>query len=232
MTDLTKLALADGNSGVRSGKAIALNAVDADGVMTLTATLTDAHTYTIANFDGALVTPPGSGRFAVPRNVTVTTTADAATYNTTDPIIVTGIRAWDGVTVAESIYLLTAGGDETIVGTTLFASVITIAVPAQLTTNGEFTFGCGTAALATGSCTGVITPDGVSNNFKGNNHRNSGGGARGIYVGTSSAAELNVMLWDDQVTTLFSNISAGEIHPLWFKSIHEGTTATDLVACK
>lgn len=212
--------------GVTSGKAIALLSLDVDGVLTAQATIVTDTTYLVASLDGVLVTPAGSGRFAVPRNVSVSTTSHAGAYHTVSPIVVTGIRAWDGITVSESLYLTSANGPETINGTVMFASVISVLVPGQHDTSGTISIGCGQAAMATGSCTGVVTPDSGGGN--GNNHRATGGGARGLYVGTSSSAHVYLMHWDDDTVTDYQNVSQGELYSFWFKSIHEGTTATNL----
>lgn len=77
--------------------------------------------------------------FYFPRYPSVTTAASAATYNTTDPIVVTGTRG--GVVATVSLLLTDAGGDETIVGTTPLETVTSIAVPAQLQAAGGLSFG-------------------------------------------------------------------------------------------
>ncbi len=229
-----KTAQKNSTTGVLRGKVLALNSLDVDGLLTAQATIAAETTYVTADFDGALVTPGGSGRFAVPRNVTVSTTSHAGAYHIVSPIVVTGIRAWDGVPTSESLYLTAVDGPETITGVVMFSQITSVLVPAQHDTSGTISVGCGTAAMAVGSCTGVVTANTVSSDVytMGNNHSNTGGGARGLYVGTASSAHVYVMHWEDEVVTPYLNVSAGELYPFWIKSIHEGTTATDLVACK
>lgn len=100
-----------------------------------------ANTYTGAALNGALANPGPvtEAMMRVPRFPSVTTTVDAATYNTTDPIVFTGTRGGQAATV--SILLTQAGGGETVIGTTPLDTLTSIYVPIQLTANGEFTFG-------------------------------------------------------------------------------------------
>lgn len=117
--------------------AAAADLADADGIKTLVATALTAASYDGADFNGALGAGPIA--FAPPRYPSVTTTADAATYNTTDPIVFTGTRGGRPATV--EILLTQAGGNETVIATEPLDTLETIDVPAQLTVNGEFTFG-------------------------------------------------------------------------------------------
>lgn len=123
----------------RRVKVYTTSPTDADGLKLSVATSLTAVTYSAATLDGALANP-GPAAIDLPMNVSVTTTTDAATYNTTDPIVVTGTNFY-GEVITESLLLTEAGGNETIVGTKGFATVVSIAVPAQLTTDGAFTFG-------------------------------------------------------------------------------------------
>lgn len=118
--------------------ATAAELADADAIKTLVATALTAQSYSGAALNGALANP-GPAVFDPPRFVSVTTTTDAATYNTTDPIVVTGTR--NGEVVTESLVLTQAGGNETVIGDQPFDTVTQIDIPAQLTVNGEFTFG-------------------------------------------------------------------------------------------
>lgn len=221
-------ALKDSKTGVLSGGSIALLSKDVDGVLTAQATIVTDTTYLAASLDGALVTPAGSGRFAVPRNVSVSTSSATGAYHVTYPVVITGVRAWDGVTTTESIYLTQANGADEVNGVTMWASIISVLVPGQHDTSGTISIGCGTAAMATGTCTGVVTPDGSTNVYKGNNHKNTGGGTRGLYVGTASSAHVYAMHVEDDTVTDYQNVVAGTVYPWWIKSIHEGTTATNL----
>jgi hypothetical protein len=120
----------------------AASLADADAFKTLIATdPAAAHTYSAADLNGALANPgPVTDlKMLVPRFPTVTTTADAATYNTTDPIVFTGTRG--GLAATVSITLTQAGGGETLIGATPLDTLTSIHVPIQLQNIGEFTFG-------------------------------------------------------------------------------------------
>ncbi len=124
--------------GLRS-KTYSSSPTDADGIKTLVATSLSAQTYSGAALNGALANP-GPAVIDLPMSVTVTTTTDANTYNTSAPIVITGTDGRGNV-ITENLLLTAAGGNETIAGVLGFATVTSIAIPAQLTTNGEFTFG-------------------------------------------------------------------------------------------
>jgi len=116
---------------------------DTDGLKTAIATNVAAQSYSGAALNGALANP-GPATLIVPMFVSVTTSVNAATYNTTDPILVTG-TAFDGTVTTVSLTLTAAGGGETITSTLPLATVTTIATPAQLGGGGQFTFGVGNA---------------------------------------------------------------------------------------
>lgn len=118
--------------------ATAADLADADGIKTSVATDDEAASYSGAALNGAFANP-GPAEFDPPRFFSVSTTTDAATYNTTDPIVVTG--TYGGEDVTEEIMLTQAGGNETVIGNQPFDSISQIDVPAQLTTDGAFTFG-------------------------------------------------------------------------------------------
>lgn len=112
---------------------------DTDALKTSVATdNVAAHTYSGAALNGAAANP-GPAVLSPPRFFSVSTTADVATYNTTDPIIVTG--TYDGQTVTEELTLTQAGGNEYLVGDQPFDTIVSVYVPVQLTANGAFTFG-------------------------------------------------------------------------------------------
>lgn len=134
-------------SPARRVKVYAASPTDADGIKTTVATSLTAATYSGAALNGALANP-GPAVIDLPMNVSVTTTSDAATYNTTSPIVVTGTD-FDGNTITDSLLLTQANGNETISGTKGFATVVSIAVPAQLTVDGAFTFGVLDTVLTT-----------------------------------------------------------------------------------
>ncbi len=112
-------------------------AVDDDAVIVEFATSTGADTRNGAELDGVL-----GGTLNPPRNVTVTTTADASTYNTTDPIVISGTDV-AGTSITENVTLTNANGGETKTGTKVFATVTSVVFPAMLTTNGGIRVGVG-----------------------------------------------------------------------------------------
>lgn len=112
-------------------------AVDDDAVIVEFATTASEDTRSGAELDGAL-----GGTLDPPRNITITTTADASTYNTTDPIVVSGTDA-AGTSITENITLTNANGGETKTGLKVFATVTSVVFPAMLTTNGGIRVGVG-----------------------------------------------------------------------------------------
>lgn len=103
---------------------------------------TDPAVYVDTDLDGVLA----GGPYSLTRNVSVTTSASAATYNTTDPIVFTGTDLY-GIPQTEELTLTDAGGGETIVGTKAFLSITQIDVPVQDDTTGAFEFGVQDAFL-------------------------------------------------------------------------------------
>jgi hypothetical protein len=102
------------------------------------ATPTVITTYAGAALNGLV----GGGTVNAARPVTVTTTAGSlATYNTTDPIVITGTLPTGQTGWTENLYLTLPLGGETISSGWNFASVQSIKVPAQLLTTGSWTFG-------------------------------------------------------------------------------------------
>lgn len=84
----------------------------------------------------------GGGTVNAARPVTVTTVAGSLpTFNTTDPIVITGTLPTGQTGWTESLYLTLPLGGETISGGWNLASVQSIAVPAQLLSTGSWTFG-------------------------------------------------------------------------------------------
>lgn len=86
----------------------------------------------------------GLGTMSPPRNVTVTTSAVTGAYNTTDPIVVTGLDV-DGNALTDELALTAANGDEVVAGDACFAQVTSIAIPIQTLATSEFLFGFGAA---------------------------------------------------------------------------------------
>lgn len=111
---------------------------DDDALKTAVATSLTAATYSGATLNGALANP-GPAVMRLPQYVRVATSALAACYNITDPIVFTGTL--DGAVVTDSITLTDTDGNEAIDGDQAFDTVVSIAVPAQLKATGQFTFG-------------------------------------------------------------------------------------------
>lgn len=114
---------------------------DADAIVTSLSTATSASTVEDAGFNGTI-----GGSDCLPwRGLTVTTSASAATYNTTDPIVATVEVEVKGKTIELTIEatLTQAGGGETLDFSGPFTRVKSIAIPAQDGTGGAFEFGVG-----------------------------------------------------------------------------------------
>lgn len=133
------MGYADTHSATRSQTfANAGELANATAFKTSIATSTSAAEYTGGALNGAL----GASALPFGRKVTVTTTTSAAAYRVgaSFPIVVTGEDEF-GQALTESLLLVATNGNETITGTKGFAKVTSIAIPAQLTTAGFFTFG-------------------------------------------------------------------------------------------
>jgi len=93
--------------------------------------------YSDADLDGAI----GGGTVYAARPVTVTTAPRAVpTYNTTDPIVVTGTLP-TGQGWTDTLYLTDPLGGETVATGWNFASAQSVAAPAQLLASGSWSFG-------------------------------------------------------------------------------------------
>jgi hypothetical protein len=108
---------------------------DAVGIKTDAAAPVALTVYNGAALNGAV----HAAGFVFPRYPTVLTAVSAATYNTTDPILVLGTRG--GVAVTVPLLLTAAGGGETITGTTPLETITSITVPIQLQAAGGLSFG-------------------------------------------------------------------------------------------
>jgi flagellar capping protein FliD len=115
---------------------IAATWVDDDAIKTSIATAVSAQSYSGGALNGAI----GAGEIDLPKSISITTGANASTYNLVDPIRITGTD-WRGQTITEDVLLTNAGGGETVQTTKGFATVTSIAIPAQLTTGGTFKIG-------------------------------------------------------------------------------------------
>lgn len=114
---------------------------DTDAFKTSVATSETAVVYEEADLNGALANPGPvtESKMGLPRYPSVTTSASASTYNTTDPIVWNGTR--DGIPVTVETKLTNAGGDQTIVASSPLDTVTGISVPAQDGASGAFQFG-------------------------------------------------------------------------------------------
>lgn len=111
-------------------------AADVDAILaTGGASTAGVQTLTGASLNGVI----GTGTMFPPRNITFTFNSHADWDATT--AVVTGKDA-DGATITED-FAIPNGGNATVTGTKLFASVSQIVIPAQTGTNGTFTVGTG-----------------------------------------------------------------------------------------
>lgn len=113
-----------------------------NAIKTSIATAVAPVVYSGGNLNGTI----GAAVQAVTQLISVTTTTHAATYNIASPIVITGTNA-KGATITDSLLLTLANGNETIFSTVAFASVTSIAVPAQADVLGTFVFGVGDIVL-------------------------------------------------------------------------------------
>jgi hypothetical protein len=113
---------------------------DVDGIVAAFATSTSPVVKSGAGLNGAAL-DANKVLKPLPRAVTITTGTQAATYNTSDPIVVTGRRGGEPTT--EELMLTLAGGSETVRGTKAFDRIDSIAFPAQLGGAGQFEVGVG-----------------------------------------------------------------------------------------
>jgi hypothetical protein len=110
---------------------------DEDGLVSA-AQATSASPVTLS---GAQLDGPLAGAALTPgRPVQLTTSAAAGAYNVTDAIVITGTLD-NGVAHTDRLFLTDTNGGETIVGTWSFATVTSVAIPAQFLTTGAITLG-------------------------------------------------------------------------------------------
>ena len=111
--------------------------LDNDAVIQEFATTTSEDTRSGTELNGVL-----GATLNPPRNVTITTRHDSSTYNTTNPIVVSGTDV-TGAVISESRTLTQANGGETLSGLKVFASFTSFVFPAMLTENGGIRVGVG-----------------------------------------------------------------------------------------
>lgn len=117
---------------------------DPDAIRLATTNTTGAVTWSGAGLNGAV----GGGTVNASRCVTVTAAASTGAFNITDPIEVTGLLD-GGIEHTEPLYLTNANGGQTITGIWRFASVTSIARPAQLLASGTISVGYAESPEAT-----------------------------------------------------------------------------------
>lgn len=111
-------------------------AFDADAIKTSIGATAGAVVYSGADLNGVV----GAATMDPPRSITVTRTSSAGDYTLT-PIVVTG--TYHGETVTDTLTPATADGGDTLYGDQPFDAIVSIARPAQVNTDGAFTFGVG-----------------------------------------------------------------------------------------
>jgi hypothetical protein len=179
--------------------ATAAELADVDAFKTSVATATSAAVYSGATLNGAKANPGPvtDEKMRVAAYPSVTSSAQASTYNTTDPIVWTGTRGGEVVTV--ETLLTDANGDETIVGASPLDTLVSIAVPAMLGASGALEFGfSGLAAprrhdrtqpmLVMALAEGIVHvgyPDGVEDSFRLNAYQVAPLSAYRIYPDTN-----------------------------------------------
>lgn len=107
-----------------------------NSIKTSIATVAGPASYSGAGLNGAI----GAAAMELPRTVSVTTSAHAASYVAGSTITFTGTDK-DGNVLIEALALVATGGGETIVGVKGFMQITQIDVQAQADTLGTFTFG-------------------------------------------------------------------------------------------
>lgn len=111
-------------------------AFDADAIKTSIAASASPVTYSGADLNGAV----GEDTMDPPRAITITRSSSAGDY-TTSAITVTG--TYNGQTVTDTLTPADANGGDTIYGDQPFDAITSIDLPAQVNTDGAFTFGTG-----------------------------------------------------------------------------------------
>lgn len=112
------------------------DAFDADAIKTSVGATAGAVVYSGADLNGVI----GAATMSPPRSVTVSRTSATGDYTLT-PIVVTG--TYGGETVTDTLTPANANGGDTLYGDQPFDAIVSIARPAQVNTDGAFTFGVG-----------------------------------------------------------------------------------------
>lgn len=143
---------ADGN--VELG--IAADSADADAIMTSVPTVdTGGPTvYDTTDLDGVI----GLDTMLPARYVTATTSASTASYLAATTITIAGLDE-NGDPATDELTITEVNGDETLVGTQLFSSVISITVEDQDDTNGMITVGIAADSADANAIMTSFTPE-------------------------------------------------------------------------
>lgn len=116
-------------------------AADDDAIALARPTQTSPLSLSGASLDGEV----GGDTLSPRRGLTITTTAATGAYSTAAPIVVTFLD-WTGREQTATVVLTDADGGETIASTFEVASVVSVAIPAQLATTGTVAVGLQTRA--------------------------------------------------------------------------------------
>lgn len=120
----------------------------ANAIVTSLATAATPVALSGAGLNGASHGGPytGNGTTVGPRQVTVTTSANAGSYAIATPIVVTGTDRVGNI-ITDTLTLTATGGGETVATSKGFATVTEIDIPAMVNTGGAFTFGLGDCVM-------------------------------------------------------------------------------------
>ncbi len=111
---------------------------DDDGIKTAVATSTSPVVYLPANFDGPVISNSTGQIIGLARVLTITRSNAASQYSIT-PIVVTGVRG--GNVITESVTPPNINGNDVLATVSPFERIISISIPAQGGTGGQFKFG-------------------------------------------------------------------------------------------
>lgn len=146
---------ANGVAVFKSNGAVMIGAVDADGILTTTSSSASPVTLTGTNFNGVLAPSTGDAIIKSPKRVTITVSGAGTPANWTGgSIVITGTDA-DGAALSETVS--SAAGAGTTTSTEYFATVASIAIPAQGGTGASYTIGVAADTASIASITGATS---------------------------------------------------------------------------
>lgn len=143
---------------------VPIQGVDADGIVTAAATSLAPVTFTGATLDGVLAPGTGNAVINTPKLVTITAAGATPAHFTGGDLVVTGTDV-DGAAQTETITC--AAGAGTTTGTKYFATVSSVAVPAQGGVGATIEVGVAadTACIANGTSTAAAQVIDVNSEF-------------------------------------------------------------------